>query len=366
MHILLFMDYHSIFSWVLVGFIVITCVLFLGAKNKFQEIVISKIMIILFGVFNVLFWGTRPFTVGADTGNYVRKYHFAEKYLSLSDYLHYLDGDYFFGILVYYLSRIGDVNVYLIGISLFTMLGFLAFFMKLTKYYSHAILGLLMIASMFSFAGMLSNIIRNGLAIALFLPCTFYFFSKNYKIATLWGIASLLSHQSILLPILGLSLVHLIRIPLRYYFIVYGACSVMALANIGVHSFSFIQNLGILKLNEYVNLDLDFYRTGFRPDFFALNTFFLLIFWILGKSGGRAFDRYLKLYIVMSSIFFLCFHIPFSDRFGIYSWVLIPVVLFLGTQNYNIKYRLTLTSVSTLALFFINQLIYVYTHVPEN
>lgn len=358
------MDYHSVYSWILLIFIFLAFIVLALNRSEEEEKLSSKVILILFCCVTVLFWGTRPSSVGVDTGNYVRRFMFIHEYSSIQEYLQSLDGDFFFGMIAYLLTQLGDINYYFTGIALFTMFGYYVFFSKLTQSHSQAILGMLMVACMFSFTGMLSNIIRNGLAIALFLPCTYYTFIKKYKLAVIWGIASLLSHESILLPLIGLLIVHFFNMPLRYYLYGYVVCSIMAMANLGVHSFGFIQDLGIIKLNNYINSDLTFYRTGFRIDFYAFNTFFLALFLILKKNSSIAFDRYLKLFIVMSSIFFLFFQIPFSDRFGIYSWVLIPVVLFLCTQSYIPEYRFTLSFVATIFLYFINELIYIYTTVP--
>lgn len=358
------MDYYNVFNWVLIGFIIVSCFFLYSDYEYKRSTYTSEVLIVIFCLFNVIYWGGRPSSVGIDTGIYVNRLRIAQGFSSIKDYIDFIDGDYFFGVVIYYLSRLGDLSLYFTGIALFTMFGFYVFFIKLAKHNSHAILALLMVASMFSFSAMISNIIRNGLAIALFLPCTYYTFSKKYKWALLWGVASFLSHQSILLPLLGLLLVHLIRSPLKYFVFGYITSSILAFNDIGLHSFSFINVLNIEKLNLYINSEIDVYRTGFRPDFYLFNTFFLISFLILNKNKNVAFDRYLKLYIVLSSVFFLCFHIPFSDRFGIYSWIFIPVVLFLGTQSYNIKYRFTISTMATFILYFINQMIYTFINVP--
>ncbi|RZT96792.1 EpsG-like putative glucosyltransferase [Ancylomarina subtilis] len=357
------MDYYDLFNWILIGCIILSCLALMVSQKSYEENVVSKVLILSFCLLSIFYWGVRPSSVGTDTGYYIRRFNFAISYSSLGDYFNYISGDYFFGFIVYYISRLGSVTFYFISIAFFTMLGFYVFFMKLAKYHTHAILALLMVASMFSFPGMLSNIIRNGLAISFFLPCTYYTLQKDYKYAVLWGVASILSHESILLPIIGLLVIHFVRLPLKYYLLGYLACSLMAFANIGLHSFSFIFDFDIEKLNHYMNAEIDIYKVGFRLDFYLFNTLFLLVFLAL-RNSSIAFDRYLKLYIFLSSVFFLCFHIPFSDRFGIYSWVFIPIVLFLGTEHYNPKFRFAFSTLATFMLYFINQLVFMYMNVP--
>lgn len=42
---------------------------------------------------------------------------------------------------------------------------------------------------------------------------------------------------------------------------------------------------------------------------------------------GTLYETFLVLYILLTSFFVLAFKMPYSDRFGILSWVLIPIVI---------------------------------------
>ena len=62
------------------------------------------------------------------------------------------------------------------------------------------------------------------------------------------------------------------------------------------------------------------------------------------------------MYILATAIFFLSFTIPFSDRFGLLSWVMIPFVI---RPMLNEKYSKTSVVSLTLFSFLIYSLHYV-------
>ncbi len=90
------------------------------------------------------------------------------------------------------------------------------------------------------------------------------------------------------------------------------------------------------------------YRTGFRPTFALYNTLWLAVILALRYFNGKEMtgnsDVWLKLYIVASCLFFMWFALPYSDRIGNYSWILIGPLLWAYSQQLKSKYRIIVFS----------------------
>ena len=102
-------------------------------------------------------------------------------------------------------------------------------------------------------------------------------------------------------------------------------------------------NIGVLNVVQHLLPFIDegrksyflgeesLYITGFKVQFVAFNSFFLFLFIYIYEQINKLqvfhdYKVYLKYYILSSSVFFLMFHIPYSDRVGLMSWVVIPVL----------------------------------------
>ena len=131
---------------------------------------------------------------------------------------------------------------------------------------------------------------------------------------------ALILHLSLAVPLLFYALIVKTRLKLSRYLVIYLIASLLSLAGLGFDAF------GEEILNQfgmYWDLKQVTYKVGFRQDFFAYNTVFLVLF-ILWRRRYNL--ELIKLYILTSSWFVLCFNIPFSDRWGMYSWILIPLI----------------------------------------
>ena len=96
------------------------------------------------------------------------------------------------------------------------------------------------------------------------------------------------------------------------------------------------------------------FEVGFKPQFVFFNTLFLFIFLLLRKYGQKQenYDILLKVYIGLSCIFFFMFQIPYSDRWGVMSWMFIPFLL-APVFGENGKYKTSLVAVLFLSTLFI-------------
>lgn len=88
------------------------------------------------------------------------------------------------------------------------------------------------------------------------------------------------------------------------------------------------------------------YRAGFRLDFFLFSMLPLFSAWLLRRSG-RAFSYegpgwWLSLYLSLNAVYHLFAFAPFADRFAAFSWILMPLVVYLQVRETGNRYLLTL------------------------
>jgi hypothetical protein len=324
---------------------------------------INNFLLLCYVVLNVFLWGGRANNIGTDTYNYYT-YFFVpiQKSTSLSMVftLFYLEP--LFKVLLFISSRFESYNVFLFSVSFIINLSLYFFVRIITDKDKHgsSLILYLTIASMFSFTSIQFNIIRNGIGIVFLFIGMAHLVKGQWKKFIFYSLIALLFHQSMIIPILFACIANSKRIPLWFYLVAYIGSIVLSLKGYGVHSLSFLLDLGSNKIDSYIAYGDTTYRVGFRWDFCAYNTFFLLIFLLLNRFGSDIYTILLKYFIATSCLFFLSFYIPFSDRIGLYSWIAIPVLLFIGFSIRYSQYRLLATSVSLLSFYIISRILIIY------
>ena len=147
------------------------------------------------------------------------------------------------------------------------------------------------------------------------------------------------------------------EIPIKYYLIFYVLAIGLSAAGFGFHSLSFLASLGNEDLSSLNFTGETTYKIGFRPDFVGYNTMFLVLFFMFIKSTNFKGIFLLKIYILTSAIFFFNFYIPFSDRFGLYSWVIIPLLFYNIINESFPRRRLYISTVVLISFFILNYVI---------
>lgn len=210
--------------------------------------------------------------------------------------------------------------------------------------------------SLFFFESLGINIIRQGLSLAFFvLAIVFRDVSPKEKSRwILFFILSICFHFTSLIPVLlYLLIVYFKRIRIIYFYIIY-LIAVLSSA-VGISFLSFKDYfIGFLLVDERRSGYLDgndfSYDIGFKPQFVAFNTIFLILFVYLNKIQKNEFySSLLKYYMLISSIFYMMFQIPFSDRWGIMSWCVIPFLFAPMFKVYPDKISLK----ATFSIFFL-------------
>ena len=205
------------------------------------------------------------------------------------------------------------------------------------------------------------NVIRQGVAVSFLLLALSSYYNKNNLKAILYCIIAIGFHKSATIPIIVFFLTAIL--PIWSSILLYFVCIIVSVKGFGILDIAskFIGSNISGEAQVYLTFQDQSYQVGFRPQFVLFNTFFLIAFSILYffrvnlGNDIKYYSRLLKMYIINSCIFFLMFQLPFSDRWGINAWVLIPVLLmpFLKEHDrYKVIFTCSILIFQTLVFLF--------------
>ena len=235
-------------------------------------------------------------------------------------------------------------------------------------YSSHLKFNLLFIVfsfvSLFFFETLGINIIRQGVSLSFFLLGVALYIKKNIinrYILIIFFIAIGFHFTTIIPTVLFLIIVFFKSLKIVYFYIMY--LITLLLSSLNLSLLDFLSFLNFLIVDErrsgYVSADAnDVYDVGFKPQIVLFNTFFVIIStYILRYKQVDSYDykSVIKFFLAMSSIFFLTFQIPYSDRWGVMSWIVIPFLLsplYLRTEK--LKFATFSTIILIVLFLFFN------------
>nr|WP_315255277.1 EpsG family protein [uncultured Flavobacterium sp.] len=321
-------------------------------KKKNYQSIANYIVFVLMLAYIFLF-GLRAIDVGTDT----EMYHW--------QYTHYdeitFGTDAPVGYMFQFLNLFSkNPQFFLFVMSfLFVTLNFYAL-KKYTYFYkSNFFLSVFSLMSLFFFESLGINVIRQGLSLGFFvLAITFRNFSPKKKIKwILFLVLSVCFHFTSLIPVtIYLLIAYFKKVPMTYYYCIYIISVFLSAASISILSFK-DYFIGFLLIDErrsgYLDGDDFSYSVGFKPQFVVFNSLFLVLFIYLNKIEKNEFyTNLLKYYIVISAVFYMMFQIPYSDRWGVMSWCVIPFLFAPMFKVYKDK-KSVKASCSILFLIFI-------------
>ncbi|AZA85011.1 hypothetical protein C1637_22290 [Chryseobacterium lactis] len=296
----------------------------------------------------ILLFGFRDLEVGSDTGLYAWQYTNTEEVESWGT-------DFFINILFSILKLFfgnDPVTFFMFMAIAFNGTIFLTTY-YISKIYSVNILFILFtFFSLFFYKTLGINIIRQGVSLGFFILGIVLFFNRNKNKSKIPLICTfilcILFHFTSIIPIALLFTINYSykKIPIKYFYILYVVSIILSFFNFGFNTI--IDSSLVSTVDERRSSYLDanasdgLYLVGFKPQFVIFNSFFLLLFIYLKNRMDKKNIKdtmYLvifELFILLSCIFFLFFHIPYSDRWGVMSWILIP---FLMMPYFNKKYN---------------------------
>lgn len=343
--------YYIIF--LIASFFAIITSVELDFKKRNHQLV-SNCIVFLLMICYIFLFGMRSIDVGTDT----EMYHW--------QYSHYEDitfgTDAPVGLLFRFLNIFSEnPQIFLFVMSfLFVTINFYALKKYSILYKSSFYLSVFSLISLFFFESLGINIIRQGLSLAFFvLAITIRGFKPPSSFKwILFFILSICFHFTSLIPVLLYLLVAYFKNGrMIYYYAIYTLTVLLSALNVSILSFK-EYFIGFLLVDErrggYLDGNDFSYSIGFKPQFVLFNSVFLVLFIYLNKiQEGEFYKGLLKYYIVISSIFFMMFQVPFSDRWGVMSWCVIPFLLgpmFKIYQN-KLSFKATFSVLFLIAVF---------------
>jgi hypothetical protein len=254
-----------------------------------------------------------------------------------------------------------DPQVYIFSLSAIFLVVLLLASYHFAKHFHYNVFFILFsFVSLYFFQSLGINIVRQGVALA-FLLLAFSLYLKYPTQFYRWIIPIVLAfgfHITSVVVLLVFILVKALKkIDIKYYTLLYFVFVLLSFFKISVLSLgSVFSNLfqGDRR-NGYLDGSMaKEFEVGFKPQFVVFNTVFMILFFLLRKYGQKQeqYDVLFKTYIGISCLFFMMFQIPYSDRWGIMSWSLIPF-LFAPAFAENGQYKTSTAAVLVMSVLFI-------------
>jgi hypothetical protein len=207
------------------------------------------------------------------------------------------------------------------------------------------------------------NVIRQGVSLAfLLLAYSLWVGKKNNIIILLCIFLSLAFHLTSIIPIL-IFFCSVLMSKIRAFnllILIYLFSIILSYFNYGFLNFSsvFLDFLGEDRHADYFSDEVSDYIIGFRPQFVIFNTFFLLVsLYVKNKLTdidlSYQYNILVSYYIIASVIFFMAFQLPFSDRWGLFSWCVIPLLISPLFYSPFVKEKIKIHYVLILILIYI-------------
>lgn len=363
----IFGDYHygqyrDAFKIVLAFYIVFgTFVLNVLMTQKDKFIRNDKGLLLTFVFFLIVFVGFRKYDIGTDTGNYLN-FYFIPVTTQVSSYVEIftrLNSDFLFEVLMSFSYWHRNFTIFLLSVAVIMNVSLYVFVRKFTNFgkKGSSLILFLTLACSFSFLSIETNVLRNGLSLCFVLLGLYSILEKDTKKFIIYFAVAYLFHRTAIIPmILILVINYFYKIKIQYYIAFYALAILASLAGFGFHSIPFLSEFGGEDFARLSYSGDTTYNIGFRYDFVLYNTFFLILF--LKFTNWNYRDLFLiKYYILASTVFFFNFYIPFSDRFGIYSWIIIPLLLFNTINEVFPARKILISKVVLIGFFILNHVI---------
>ncbi|MFN3597235.1 MAG: EpsG family protein [Rubricoccaceae bacterium] len=283
-----------------------------------------------------LWFGYRDYSVGADTENYRRLFTWIAGSELSAILFRFRNTDTFFYALTKVVGSVVGVRGTFVFYAGLTVGAVALFARRLSRRAFVPMLALY--ATMPVFHALGTNVIRHGVAVALLLVGTLYLLNGRWKVATAWGVAAVFMHGSSVIYIAACVLA--VFVPVRVLLGILVASSVLSFYDVGLHQVDRMLGLNLVDLlakdryDIYLSGSDRLYRVGFRADFFLYTLAPLGAAWLslrvpltrLVRVAPRK-DFLVRMYLALASALFLAFSYPYSDRVGVFAWILIPAIL---------------------------------------
>lgn len=334
-------------------------------RDSIRQKKIGNILIFIPIFFLIPLIGLRGFDVGTDTNSYYNILWNEDLHLELAN-------DFLFTLIAMFLRYLDLSYSYFLFITAFLFM--FTTYISLNKiskfYYSNVFYLFFTYFSFFFFLSMSINVIRQGISLAFLLLAYSYLLNKEKRFKVLICIIISLAFHStsaIVLILFFISCYKTKYIKNYHYYILYVLCVILSYMNFGLLDISpfIVEILGSDDRRVGYLADDDFgYNVGFKPQFVLFNTIFLCsaLFSkakIKKDSWSSNYGILIRYYILASCLFFMAFQLPFSDRWGLMSWYVIPLLLVPIFSFNHVKISIKIPWIFFLILIFIGFSFYV-------
>lgn len=317
-------------------------------NNSINSRVLTCIFIFIVSI-SVIF---REYSPLSDTGLYVRRFIYLNN-TELMDMFQNHSFDPLFSLLIWTISQTNSSPVLFLGVVwVIFLMAFLRFLAKILTP-TQVLLVFFSYTMFYFFYSLSTNILRQGLATSLILIVLGYYLSneeKWFKSMFILFCASLFHWSAIPFCVI-LLILKKIAIKTRTLLIIWVLSALAYITNLQ-HAILNPLLPYVPKFEHYQTLD-NFYRGGVNRLDFLIFSFIWIIFMLFANKifgWDSKYNKLLKVYIAFNSVFLLMGFIPFSDRIGIYSWILIPIIIWLPI--FRLK-KLKGIGISTTIIIFI-------------
>jgi hypothetical protein len=321
------LTYNIIFLFIaLVGvFIVLNQEILQSYSNK-SALFLCFIFLLILG----FFFGGRSEEIGTDTWVYIYRYENFQ-YEGLGD------KDIFYPLVLVFFrffSKAPQFFLYCMGITYVSLIFLFIKNYKIDQGTVNKFLLFLLFFVMPSFLSMGINIIRQGIALVLLLNAYNALNEKRYKTMVLYCVFAMFFHLTSLIPIILYALTKYIR-NIKISVGIFIVTILLALLNFGLPQIlsaflPFLSETDVRIAGYFSGDNQTLFTVGFKPQFVAFNSAFLVLALFINNSYEGNKEKYMRLlhyFCLSSSVFFMAFQIPYSDRWGIFSWVVAPLLL---------------------------------------
>lgn len=282
----------------------------------------------------ILITGFRAYDVGTDTGSYYL-------YLWLQEPEVRFNGEFLFPLFTSMLHLFDlSYTYFLLSVAII----FFYFIYKSLKNYTEFYKANLLISffsfmSFFYFTSLSINVIRQGASLAILLYAYSLFITKSSLVVVIsFCLLALAFHLTSIIPIILFLMAYLVSIKnskiIKFLVPVYFFGIALSFINVGFQDIApFLEDIlsGDRRIS-YLSGEAYDYTVAFKPQFVAFNTFFLFLALFIrkkieNKKFSRQYNAIVIYYILTSLLLFFAFQFPYSDRWGLFSWVTIPFLI---------------------------------------
>ncbi|UHT63367.1 EpsG family protein [Acinetobacter lwoffii] len=331
-------------------------------KLSFYKSISGLLFIIIIIIFS-FFVASRSSDIGRDTLAYKNYFENIEYYSTYGQYefgFHYLT----------YIINLAFGNYFIYLVFLFILINIL-FLILINNFITinhkkeylftfFLFLSLLLLSSWYQVATL--NGIRQGLSLViLYVACSFFYIKKPFMALFLLFI-SLLFHTSTLLILPFLLLIFLKKQYVIYIFFIVSLFYPLGINEKLIFVISSISGLPLYSTIYNYAEGVDAW-VGFQLNFYLYSLFFCVFFIFTNYLFNKNLDNndyILKLFLILTVVYFLFGFGVYSNRFGFMSWLFLPVIQAIYLSKILLNYLRLNTCILILYVLLISGILNFY------